>query len=171
MQADSAGERAWYAAFTMPQGERSVARHLEAYRVETFLPVFEETHVWQNRQKKKIAKPLFPSYVFVCVTKAERRLVYRAPGLLRLVGNASGPLPVLASEIEVLRSAVSMNRLEPYTELVLGDRVRIASGPMRGMEGTLVRKKNDLRFVLSVSLIHQHAALEVSAEDIEPIGR
>jgi transcription antitermination factor NusG len=171
MPADSMGERVWYAAFTMPQGERSVARHLDAYRVETFLPVFEETHIWKNRQKKKIAKPLFPSYVFVCVSKADRRLVYRAPGVLRLVGNSSGPLPVLASEIELLRSAASMNRLEPYTDLVLGERVRIASGPMRGMEGILVRKKNDLRFVLSVSLIHQHAALEVNAEDIEPIGR
>lgn len=171
LQAESTADRTWYAAFTMPQSERSVARHLDNYRVETFLPVLEETHLWKNRQKKKIAKPLFPSYVFVCVTREERRLVYRAPGLVRLVGNASGPLPVLRSEIEMLRSAASMNQLEPYTDLVLGERVRIASGPMRGMEGTLVRKKNELRFVLSVSLIHQHAALEVSAEDIEPIGR
>jgi transcription antitermination factor NusG len=170
LRGDSAGERSWYAAFTMPQSERSVARHLDAFGVETFLPVFEETHIWKNRQKKKIAKPLFPSYVFVSVTKAERKAVYRAPGVLRLVGNSSGPLPVLESEIEILKSATFMNRFEPYTDLVVGDRVRIAAGPMRGMEGTLVRKKNDLRFVLSISLIHQHAALEVNAEDIEPIG-
>jgi transcription antitermination factor NusG len=165
------GERVWYAGFTMPQSERSVARHLENYDVETFLPVFEETHVWKNRQKKTIAKPLFPSYVFVCVTKAERRLVYRVPGLLRLVGNASGPIPVSASEVELLRSAATMKRLEPFTDLVVGEWVRISSGPMRGMEGTLIRKKNDLRFVLSVSLINQHAALEVNGEDIEPVSR
>jgi transcription antitermination factor NusG len=169
--AEAAGERTWYAAFTMPQSERSVARHLDAYHVETFLPVFEETHTWKNRQKKKIARPLFPSYVFVCVSKSERRLVYRAPGLVRLVGNAAGPIPVQSSEIEFLRSAALLSHLEPFTDLIVGERVRIASGPMQGMEGTLVRKKNDLRFVLSVSLIHQHAALEVSAEDIEPIGR
>ena len=40
---------------------------------------------------------------------------------------------------------------------------------MEGVEGTLVRKKNSLRFVVSICLINQHAALEVSAEDVEQI--
>ncbi|UWZ86993.1 hypothetical protein MOP44_09265 [Occallatibacter riparius] len=155
----------------MPRSECSVARHLDACQVETFVPVFEELHVWKNRQKKKIAKPLFPSYVFVRVTKAERSLVYRAPGMLRLVGNSKGPISVSTSEMAFLQSATSMNRLAPYKDLVLGERVRINSGPMSGMEGILVRKKNDLRFVLSVSLIHQYVALEVNAEEIERVGR
>ncbi len=166
---DNDEERAWYAAFTTPQGERSVVRHLDVYQVESFLPTFETTHVWKNRQKKKIIQPLFPSYVFVHVSKSERRLVFRAPGVLRLVGGNQGPIPIPAAEIDLLRSDACRNRLEPFDELVLGERVRIRHGPMQGVEGTLVRKKNSLRFVLSISLIKQHAALEVSAEDVEPV--
>jgi transcription antitermination factor NusG len=171
LQADLLSEPAWYAAFTMPQSERSVVRHLELHHLESFLPVFEELHVWKNRQKKTIVKPLFPSYVFVRVGRTERKLVYRIPGVLRLVGNTHGPIPIPRSEMVVLKSAATIKRLEPFTDLVVGERVRIASGPMQGVEGTLVRKKNDLRFVLSVSLIHQHAALEVGMEDVEPVGK
>jgi len=161
--------RVWLAVFTAPQSERSVVRHFDAYQLESFLPTFETTHVWKNRQKKKIIQPLFPSYVFVHVDKSERRLVFRAPGVLRLVGGNQGPIPIPAPEIDFLRSITCRNRLEPFCELVLGERVRIRCGPMEGVEGTLVRKKNSLRFVVSICLINQHAALEVSAEDVEQI--
>ena len=162
-------DRDWFAAFTMPQSERSVVRQLDTYQVESFLPSFETTHVWKNRQKKKILQPLFPSYVFVHVSKPERVVVFRASGVLRLVGGIHGPIPIPSAEIDLLRSEACRNRLEPFCDLLLGERVRIRYGPMQGVEGTLVRKKNSLRFVLSISLINQHAALEVNAEDVEPI--
>jgi len=50
---------------------------------------------------------------------------------------------------------LSGGKLEPYRELVVGERVRIKSGTLRGLEGTLIRKNNQLRFVLSVDLINQ----------------
>ena len=34
----------------------------------------------------------------------------------------------------------------------------------------LVRRSSSLRFVLTVELINQHAAIEVNAEDIEPVA-
>jgi hypothetical protein len=40
---------------------------------------------------------------------------------------------------------------------------------MQGLQGTLVRKQNSMRFVLTVELISQHAAIQVDAEDLEPI--
>ena len=41
---------------------------------------------------------------------------------------------------------------------------------MQGICGTLVRKGNNLRFVLTLELIHQHAAVEVDAENLEPLA-
>jgi hypothetical protein len=40
---------------------------------------------------------------------------------------------------------------------------------MQGLRGTLVRKSNSLRFVLTLELINQHAAIQVDADDLEPI--
>jgi hypothetical protein len=50
----------------------------------------------------------------------------------------------------------------------LGEKVRIKSGVMRGVEGTLVRKDDSLRFVLTFQLSNQHAAIHVDADDLEP---
>jgi transcription elongation factor len=72
--------------------------------------------------------------------------------------------------MEFLRSDFCRNRVEPYRELVVGERVRIRNGAMRGVEGVLVRKKAGLRFVLTLELINQHAAIEVDADELEPIS-
>jgi len=38
------------------------------------------------------------------------------------------------------------------------------------VQGILVRRKNSMRFVLTLQLINQHAAVEVNAEDLEPVA-
>ena len=40
---------------------------------------------------------------------------------------------------------------------------------MQGVQGTLVQKKSSLRFVLTIALINQNAAVEVRADDLEPV--
>jgi transcription elongation factor len=70
----------------------------------------------------------------------------------------------------LLRVGLRGRALEPYRELVIGERVRIREGVMRGVEGVLVKKNKSLRFVLTLQLINQHAAVEVDAQDLEPVG-
>jgi hypothetical protein len=72
-------------------------------------------------------------------------------------------------QVEFLRSGFKGRNLEPYTELVVGEKVRIETGVMQGVEGILVRKSNQLRFVISIKLINQYAAVEVDADALRPI--
>ena len=161
--------RRWVAVFTVPQNERSVVRHLEMRQVESFLPTCETAHVWKNRQRVKIAHPLFPTYVFARIQPEERTSVLRSTGVLRIIGNKQGPLAIPDNEMEFLRSDFCRERVESYQELVVGEWVRIRTGAMRGVQGVLVRKKTGLRFVLTLELINQHAAIEVDADEVEPI--
>jgi len=160
-------ERQWFAVFTVPQNEKSVVRHLDMRQVESFLPTCESMHVWKNRQRVKVVKPLFPTYVFARIHAAERGSILGSPGVLRIIGNRQGPSAIPDAEIEFLRSDFCRQRVEPYPEMAVGEKVRIKSGPMRGVEGVLVRRKSGLRFVLTLSLINQNAAIEVSASDLE----
>jgi transcription antitermination factor NusG len=73
-------------------------------------------------------------------------------------------------EIETLRRGVDLSRVEPHSYLVVGERVRINAGPLAGMEGVLIRKKNSFRVVLTLSLIMQSVAVELDADDLEPAG-
>lgn len=161
--------RNWYAVFTIPQNEKSVIKHLGLRGIESFLPTYETTRVWKNRQKKKLVMPLFPTYLFVHISAGERVKVLQSPGVLQIVGNSREPVPLSELEIELLRSGFNSGRVEPYRELVIGEKVRIKNGVMQGVRGTLVRKGGDMRFILTLELINQHAAVQVNAEDLEPL--
>ncbi len=166
---DAASQRRWYAVFTVPQNEKSAVRHLELRNVESFLPTYETVRVWKNRQRVKTVLPLFPTYLFVHIDRGERVKVLQTPGVLHIVGNGRNLIPLEDAEVEFLRSGFHGKRAEPYSELVVGQRVRIRSGVMQGVEGTLVRKQSSLRFVLTLSLINQHAAVEVDADTLESV--
>jgi transcription antitermination factor NusG len=165
----SSAERRWYAVFTLPQNEKSVVRQLVLREVEAFLPTYETVKVWKNRQRVRTVLPLFPTYLFVRIDSRQRTRVLESPGVIHIVGNSKEQVPVPDEEIELLRSGVRGRNIEPYHELVVGKKVRIKGGSMEGVQGVLVRKGNGLRFVLSLALINQYAAIEVDAEDLEPV--
>jgi transcription antitermination factor NusG len=162
-------DRYWYAVYTVPQHEKSVLKQLDIRNIESFLPTYETVHVWKNRQRMKLVLPLFPTYLFVRINLRERTRVLQSPGVLQIVGNSRECVPLSDSEVEFLRSDFCRQRAEPYRDLVIGEKVRIKSGVMRGLQGTLVRKSNNMRFVLTLELINQHAAIQVNAEDLEPV--
>ena len=164
------GRRNWFAVFTFPQNEKSAMKQLALREIEAFLPTYETVKVWRNRQKVKIVMPLFPTYLFVNIESRQRARVLQTPGVIHIVGNHRDDLWIADADIELLRTSVRQRSVEPYAELLVGKRVRIKSGSMQGVEGVLVRKANGLRFVLSLKLINQCAAIEVAAEDLEQIA-
>lgn len=165
----AAGDRNWFAVFTVPQNEKSVLKHLSVREIESFLPTYETVRVWKNRQRMKVILPLFPTYLFVHITSKERVRVLQSPGVLQIVGNKRESVPLSGSEVEFLRAGLQNHRIEPYRELVVGERVRVKNGAMKGVQGTLVRRSGTMRFVLTLELINQHAAIQVGAEDLEPV--
>ena len=161
-------QRKWYAIFTVPKNEKSAFKHLQLRNVESFLPTYETVRVWKNRQRVRTILPLFPSYLFVHINPLERARVLQTPGVLHIVGNGRQHVSLEDAEIEFLRSGLRGRRLEPFRELVVGERVRIKAGVMQGIEGILVRKSSSLRFVLTINLINQNAAVEIDADSVEP---
>jgi transcription termination/antitermination protein NusG len=114
---------------------------------------------------------LFPGYVFVEVEREERVDVLTLPGVARFVTFQGQPAVVPDHEIKSIGiSARSGLAIEPHPYLQKGRRVRILSGPMAGVEGILVRRKDKFRVVLSVDLITCSVAAEVDEADIEPLS-
>jgi transcription antitermination factor NusG len=160
----------WFAVYTTPRHEKHVSEILAERQIEAFLPLYRTNRQWKKSLPVVLELPLFPTYVFVRIARQARGAVLSTPGVLSIVGSSreSWPLPDL--EIEALRSGLLERRIEPHPYLVVGERVRIMAGVMAGVEGVLVRKKNDLRVVLSLDTIMRSVAVEVDADDIEPVG-
>jgi transcription antitermination factor NusG len=162
---------AWFAVFTSSHHEKKVSQRFLDQRIENFLPLYSQVHHWTNRRKVTLQLPLFPNYVFVRINRRQRGRVLQVPGVVAIVGRGYEPTPLPDFEIESLRSGLHLRKFEPHPSLEVGTRVRIRVGPLEGMEGFLVRKKNNLRIVLTVPLINKSVAVEVDSGDVEPSSR
>lgn len=160
----------WHAVYTRHQHERHVARNLESKGFETFLPLYAAARNWTDRVKI-VSLPLFPCYVFFRGEIGRRLAVLTTPGVQNIVSIANQAVVIQSSEIEGIRQAVGSGaRVEPHPFLKCGDRVRVKCGPLAGLEGVLVRKKNIYRLLLSVEMLGKAAAVEVDATLTERIN-
>jgi len=160
----------WYAVYTNARHEKRVMESLGGRLVECYLPLYKSIRRWQDR-RKEVELPLFPGYVFVRIAYRSRLQVLTAPGVVQIVSFDGKPAPIKESEIDALRHGLSgATSFEPHPYLKVGKRVRVRSGPLSGMEGVLIRRKDKFRLVLSIDLIMRSVAAEVEEADVEPIS-
>jgi transcription antitermination factor NusG len=159
----------WFAAYTTPRHEKVVARQFESRQIESFLPLYTSIRRWKNGSRVPVAKPLFPNYIFIRIARCESLKVLLVPGVISIVSAGREPSPLAGAEIESLRAGLPHRQFEPHPYLVVGEKVRIIAGSLAGMIGVLLRKKNDLRVVLTLDLIQQSVAVEIAVDEIEPL--
>ena len=161
---------AWHAVYTRHQHEKSVARSLAQKEFDVFLPLYRVIHRWKDRTKD-ISLPLFPCYVFLRGNIDRRLDLLTTPGVNYVLSTGGQPAQIAEREMDAIRLVVESNlAAEPYPFLRCGDRVRIRSGPLTGIEGILIRKKTSLRLVLSVTLLERSVAVEVDGINVERVG-
>lgn len=160
----------WYAVQTYARHEKAVAQRLEERGVTTFLPLISEVHSWSDR-KKTVELPLFSCYLFAKAgpSAADRLRVLRADGVIRLLGNGAEGAPIPEQEIESVRLLLQERLpLTSHPFLKIGQRVRVRSGALAGMEGVLVSRSGDRILVISVDAIQRSLAVKVEGYEVEP---
>jgi len=163
------GHPRWYALSVKHQHERRAESALGWKGFETLAPTYRARRRWSDRSKN-LDLPMFAGYVFCRFDFAERIPVLDTPGIARIVGFGNGPAPVADEEIAAIKTVVASRLpVRPWPHLKPGDRVRIEDGPLRGVEGTLLKEKDSLRLVLGVELLQRSIAVELEPESIVPL--
>jgi transcription antitermination factor NusG len=156
----------WYALYTAPRHEKHLAQQMERRSIPCFLPLYRSVRRWKDR-RKQLDLVLFPGYIFVQVALQSRVQVLQLPGAVHLVTFNGQPAPLPNDEIEALRKRLSGSaNIEPHPYLRTGRRVRVRRGPMVGLEGIVVRRKDCCRVVFSIDLIMRSVAVEVDEDDL-----
>src|SRR5271170_6902092 len=161
----------WYGLQTRPRHEKIVLQRLEERGVTAFLPLVTEVHRWSDR-KKSVQMPLFTGYVFAkfVPNRSDRLRVLRVEGVFGLVGAGGEGTPIPDVQIEAVRSLVEKElpwSSHPY--LKIGQRVRIRSGALDGMEGILISRNGDRTLVISVEAIQRSLAVRVEGYEVEAV--
>jgi transcription antitermination factor NusG len=165
---EAEGQR-WYALHTRPRHEKIVEQRLNDRGVATFLPIVTEVHRWSDR-KKSVQLPLFSCYVFAKLVpnRADRLRVLRVDGVLGLLGSHNEGTPIPDEQILAVQTVV--DAAVPWSShpfLKIGQRVRICSGALDGLEGILVARNGGDTLVISVDAIQRSLAVRVEGYQVE----
>lgn len=157
----------WVAIQVQRRTEMAVARHLKSKGYEEFLP----TYIRAIHRKKHIAQvevPLFPGYVF-CNYKHDSSgpRIVTTPGVIRILGTPGKPAVVSNDEIWAIRAVLNAGiACRPEQFLRVGQPVRIISGPLQGVVGTLTNIKSSCRLILCIGLLRRAVSVEIDSEAV-----
>jgi transcription antitermination factor NusG len=158
-------ELAWQVAHTRPRCEKKLAEYCERAGFAVTLPCYRSVRKYRGKTVV-FQKPLFPGYVFLRLMPAQRQKVYQSnhvAGLLDVPDQA-----LFAQQLDDILRALETDlevRLAP--RISVGGRVRIKSGPLRGLEGWVEEREGMTMVLLRLDFIGQAAAVKMDASELE----
>jgi transcription antitermination factor NusG len=144
-----------------------VGRTLTGRGVETFVPLKEVLSQWKDR-RKWVKKPLFPGYIFVHSPESELWQVAGAKGVVNIVsGGGDSPTPIPDEQVEAVRTVLEKaEEVDPWPYLEVGKRVLVKEGPLIGVEGFIVERKNQRKLIISVDMVGRSVAAEIGTAQV-----
>lgn len=155
----------WYVLYLRPRTEKKVAWVCQVNRVVYYLPLREETKIYQRR-KVTVQKPLFSGYLFASLGPDDRLCLQRTNHILQILTPSDED--ALIRDLAQIRLALEADpKLEASAAFRSGRRVRIKGGPFMGVEGVLGTLRGKTQVRLNVEMIGQSVALDVDRDLIE----
>jgi transcription antitermination factor NusG len=166
----SAVTHPWYGLRTKSKFEKVTATSLAYKGYQSYLPCYRHRRRWSDRVTETDS-PLFPGYVFCRFDAMQRLPILITPGVVSVVGVGRQPLSIPDNEIDAIETIVKSGvYAEPWPYLPEGQRIRIEKGSLSGLEGVVIMKKKDeWRLVVSVTLLQRSVAVELDREWIRAI--
>jgi transcriptional antiterminator RfaH len=161
-------DRRWWVLYTRVHQEKAIARQLRALGVPYYLPLVEKANVWRGRRFVSRV-PVFAGYVFLFGSEEERVTSLTTNRVSRVL--VVDDLTQLTEDLRQLERLIASGApLTIERRLSPGDRVRVRSGPLAGLEGTVLKRHGATRLLVAVNLLQQGASVDIDACQLEPIG-
>jgi transcription antitermination factor NusG len=159
----------WYALFVRSRHEKVVENSLRSKQYNVFSPSYRTKRKRVDRIAE-IEVALFPGYVF-CQFDPNRRLpILMTPGVVGVVGRGNTPEPVNDTEIASMRTvALAGCSVQPWPFLRLGQRIRMQSGPLTGIEGIFLRVQDEDHLIVSVTLLQRAVSVVIEGDSVSPV--
>jgi transcription antitermination factor NusG len=158
-------ELVWFVAHTKPRREKKLSEFCDRQGFAVTLPQYKSVHRYRGKTVT-FHKPLFPGYVFLELLPSQAATVRQnehVANLLDVFDQAT-----FARQLGEILAALEANlevRLAPQIEA--GQRVRIRSGPLQGIEGLVESRSGATTVYLRLDFINQAAAVRLSATELE----
>ena len=162
------GKRIWYVLHVKPRTEKLVNDHLALLHVFHYLPlVRKETKV----QRRKVVRhlPVFPGYVFTRLHPEERLAIIRTQHVVRTI-EVTDPRRMIHQLRQIEHASRLPADLRLAESFTAGEYVKVASGPLRGVEGQVKRVGAQTSLVLMVDILGSAIEVSLPPGDLEKLA-
>jgi transcriptional antiterminator RfaH len=158
----------WLAFYTLARREKDLMRKLETAAVPFYAPLVKRrVHTAGGRVRHSFV-PLFAGYVFAPVDDEQRREVLGTNTVARWI--SVGDERMLVDDLRAIKRLIDSERpLTPEARIEPGQAVRVRSGPLRGVEGVVIKRRGSERLVVAVRLLNQGVSIELEDVDLERV--
>jgi len=153
----------WFIIYTKVNQEIKVAEKLQGIGISCYCPTVMVVKQYSDR-KKKVLKPLIPSYVFVFIEERKRNDVFSVLGVVRYMFWLGKPAIVKEREIKLMKQYLNGEYQKvSCTNLVKGQLHKIYGGVFAGKVGRVVEiSKNKIKLKLESLGMIVHLRLQAS---------
>ncbi len=160
-------ERRWHVVYTRSRQEKALARHLVAHETPFYLPLVKQSRMQRGKRVNSF-NPLFTGYLFLFGTPEERVTALKSNRISQVLD---------VEDAEQLRSDLCRVRRLIATDTPLtveqclapGQQVRIKSGSLEGVEGTIISRRGTDRLLIAVTYLNQGVSVQIDDFQVEPI--
>lgn len=156
----------WFVAHTRPRCEKKLKAYCAGADIPATLPCYRAVHKYR-RKTVTFQKPLFPGYVFLRLFPEQQQRLLQNEHVANLLHVFDQDL--FGRQLEEILVALQTD-LEIFLapEIGEGTRVKVKTGPLRGMEGWVEARYGMTSVLLRLDFIGQAAAVKLQADELEP---
>ncbi len=161
------GDGRWWGVYTKARQEKSLARQLLSWQIPFYLPLVPKDNLIRGRHVRAHL-PLFDGYVFLFGSNEERIRALTTNRISRIL--AVDDQELLHRDLCQVRQLIAAGApLTIERRLAPGRRVRVKSGAMLGLEGTVIARRNTHRLLVAITFLQQGASVAIDDFMVEPI--
>jgi transcription antitermination factor NusG len=162
----------WWIAKIKPRQEKALAEDFLEKSVEYYLPMFTKvTRRKDNNKPRKSILCLFPGYISFSVARGEEYQLYATNRIVKIleIKNQNRFIRELDQVYHTLDLGIN---LEPFKghhpDFTPGTLVEVTTGPMRGVQGVIVKINSGHKLILSVDVLGK-AAVNIDAAMVRQV--
>ena len=164
--------KSWYAVYVLSRNEKKVYNLFLKKGIESSLPLIKTTRQWSDR-KKKVEIPLFRGYIFVRIDIGKEKLnILQTNGVVKFIGIRDEPSRIPDDQIHWIHMMVEESTtVRNENEIPVGEKIRVMSGPFKGVEGVVLRAGNRSRLVVFMESIMHAVSVDINPNYLEKIKK
>lgn len=165
---DNSADACWWLVHTKPRSEKALALDLDRLGIGYCLPLARVRRRSAGRITERML-PLFPGYLFLRGGDEERFAAMRTKRAANVI-NVVDQRRLEADLSQVTMVTESKEPVDLYPGIKRGRACVVVRGPLKGLEGVVVRRRDVCRVYVAVNVLGQSVEVEMDVSMLDTVG-